>query len=140
MNEESRRWIAFANEDLRVAELIIDDEIYNQVCFHAQQSIEKTLKAAILAQGKTLRHTHIIVDLLNDLAVPWLSDLNDELKEMDLYYVPTRYPDALPGMLPDGPPSLADAQSALLLAREVYERVVTELNILAYSNDEPNDD
>ncbi len=139
MNEEITRWIAFANEDLRVAELAIEDEINNQVCFHAQQCIEKMLKAAILAQGRMPRRTHIIVDLLNDLAAPWLTDLGDELKEMDLYYVPTRYPDTLPGMLPDGPPSLADARSALHLARQVYERAVTELNILAYSNDEPND-
>jgi HEPN domain-containing protein len=139
MNEEITRWIAFANEDLRVAELIIEDEIFNQVCFHAQQSIEKTLKAAILAQGKTPRRTHIIVDLLNDLAAPWLTDIGDELKEMDLYYIPTRYPDTLPGMLPDGPPNLADARSALLLARQLYDRAVAELSKPEPPNDETND-
>lgn len=140
MSEEITRWIAFANEDLRIAELAIEDKIYNQVCFHAQQCVEKTIKAAILAQGRIPCRTHIIVELLNNLAAPWLTDIGDELKEMDLYYVSTRYPDALPGTLPDGPPSLADAQSALLLARQVYDRAVTELNILAYSDDQPNDD
>lgn len=139
MNEEIRRWIAFANEDLRVAELIIEDEIYNQVCFHAQQSIEKSLKAAILAQGKTPRRTHMIVDLLNDLAASWLTDLDDELKEIDLYYIPTRYPDTLPGMLPDGPPTLADARSALGLARQVHERAVAELSKPEPPTDETND-
>ena len=143
MNEDLIRWLTFANEDLRMAVLATEDEINNQVCFHAQQCVEKTLKAAILAQGRTPRRSHNIVDLLNDLAAPWLVDLHDDLEELDLYYVPTRYPDTLPGMLPDGPPSLADARSALLLARQVYNRALVALNIpdQPYDSDyEPNDD
>ncbi len=44
MNENSKRWLYFAYEDLRVAELVWGQAIYNQVCFHAQQCIEKALK------------------------------------------------------------------------------------------------
>ena len=139
MNEDVTQWLGFANEDLRMAKLAFEEEIYNQVCFHAQQCVEKSIKAAILAQGTTPRRSHVIVDLMNDLSASWLADLADELPKMDLFYIPTRYPDTLPGMLPDGPPSSVEAKDALLLARQVHNRAVTELNILAYSNDEPND-
>ena len=139
MNEDVTQWLGFANEDLRMAKLAFEEEIYNQVCFHAQQCVEKSIKAAILAQGTTPRRSHVIVDLMNDLSASWLADLADELPKMDLFYIPTRYPDTLPGMLPDGPPSSVEAKDALLLERQVHNRAVTELNILAYSNDEPND-
>lgn len=31
------RWISFARDDLRMAELALNEGIYNQVCFHAHQ-------------------------------------------------------------------------------------------------------
>lgn len=37
------RWCAFAENDLETAEVLIREEIWNQVCFHAQQSVEKYL-------------------------------------------------------------------------------------------------
>ena len=139
MNEDVTQWLAFANEDLRMAQIAFVEEIYNQVCFHAQQCVEKSIKAAILADGTTPRRSHVIVELMNDLSAPWLADLADQLPKIDMFYIPTRYPDTLPGMLPDGPPSSVEAKEVLHLARQVYERTVTELNILAYSDDEPND-
>ena len=30
-------WLSFAAEDLQVAELALTADLYNQVCFHAQQ-------------------------------------------------------------------------------------------------------
>jgi HEPN domain-containing protein len=42
---EASDWIGFAREDLRVAEWAFSAEIYNQTCFHAQQCVEKVLKA-----------------------------------------------------------------------------------------------
>jgi len=128
MSEETTHWLAFANEDLRIAELALKEEIYNQVCFHAQQCVEKSIKASILAQGTIPRRSHAIVDLLHDLSVSWLADLADELQKLDLFYIPTRYPDTLPGMLPDGPPSFVEAESVLILARQVYDRALIQLS------------
>jgi len=134
MSEDKTRWLAFANEDLRIAAIAFREEIYNQVCFHAQQCVEKSIKAAILALGRVPRRSHVIVDLLNDLAAPWLADLADELQMVDLFYIPTRYPDTLPGMLPDGPPSATEAEAVLLLARQVYNRTLIALNIPEHPN------
>ena len=42
---DSDRWLAFAKDDLRIAELAMSEGIYNQVCFHSEQCVEKVLKA-----------------------------------------------------------------------------------------------
>lgn len=38
------RWLGFARQDLRVAELAMTEGLYNQVCFHAEQCVEKYLQ------------------------------------------------------------------------------------------------
>jgi HEPN domain-containing protein len=42
---------------------------------------------------------------------------------LDRFYIPTRYPDALPGTLPEGFPGRRDAQEALDVAKQTLERV-----------------
>lgn len=58
MQSDEQRWLNFAREDLRVAELALEEEIFNQVCFHCQQSAEKSLKRLLVRQGKTPPRTH----------------------------------------------------------------------------------
>ncbi len=41
------KWLQFAQEDLKVAGLCFDEGIFNQVCFHSQQGVEKILKGFI---------------------------------------------------------------------------------------------
>ena len=42
--KESNNWFEFAKEDLIVAGASLKEEVYNQVCFHAHQGVEKMLK------------------------------------------------------------------------------------------------
>jgi HEPN domain-containing protein len=126
MNETANRWLIFAREDLQVAEIVLDAGIYNQVCFHAQQCVEKALKGALVRQGHVPPRTHSITDLLSLFPSEWLADLRDDLSMMDDLYIPTRYPDALPGMLPDGLPGRAEAEEALALARAVLKRLIRD--------------
>ncbi len=51
MSEDISRWLIFAEEDLKVAEIVLREGLYNQACFHAQQCAEKALKAALLAHS-----------------------------------------------------------------------------------------
>lgn len=51
-------WLAFASEDLQVAELTLASHLYNQVCFHAQQCTEKALKAWLVHHGQPPPRTH----------------------------------------------------------------------------------
>jgi HEPN domain-containing protein len=52
MNEALERWLAFAREDLRMAELALAEGIFNQACFHAQQCVEKVIKGWLEQQGQ----------------------------------------------------------------------------------------
>ncbi len=122
MNGASKRWLRFAREDLRMAELAIQEGLYNQVCFHSQQCAEKAIKGLLVFQGRTPPRTHLLGDLL-PLLEP--NPFDDELaiQLLDRFYIPTRYPDALPGSLPEGLPTSKDAVEALALARQVLETV-----------------
>jgi HEPN domain-containing protein len=125
MSEAVERWLNFAQDDLRMAELALKDYIFNQACFHSQQCVEKALKGALTHhRGGPLPRTHSIADLLRLIPGEWLKDVRADLIEtMDDYYIPTRYPDALPGTLPEGLPGKSEAEEAITLARKVLEEV-----------------
>ena len=118
---EAKRWLSFAEEDLRVAELAMQASIYNQACFHAQQCVEKCLKALFVVRDEVAPKTHAISKLLALLKEHPFTDLESSLILLDRFYIPTRYPDALPGTLPEGLPAEKDAREALRLAQEVYK-------------------
>ena len=124
MNETVECWLAFAHEDLQVAEILLERHIYKQACFHSQQCVEKTLKALLIHhQGHMPPRIHMIVDLLGLLPTKWFADVAaDSLEKIDNYYIITRYPDALPGPLTQDLPGKSEAESATALARIVLER------------------
>ena len=121
MSEESD-WLAFAHEDLRVAEWALSAKIYNQACFHAQQCVEKVLKAWLRDLGTLPPRTHPLSLLLALLPDEVLADLRLEITFLDRFYIPTRYPDAVAGALPNGLPDETDAQEAVDVARAVFRR------------------
>lgn len=123
MNSAGERWLMFARQDLQMAELALNEGIYNQVCFHSQQCVEKCLKGLLANQRKTPPRTHSIVDLLGQLPQDCLQDLRDELGQMDIFYIPTRYPDALPGSLAEGLPGREEAEEAIATARACWQEV-----------------
>lgn len=126
MNGQTSRWLDFAREDLRMAELAYNEGLWNQVCFHSQQCAEKALKGLIIRRGHLPPRTHKIADLLAILGGEGLPVR--DLYLLDRFYMPTRYPDALPGFLPEGLPSKKDAIEALELAREL-------MNVIENRND-----
>lgn len=127
MNTASDRWMEFARQDLKMAELALSEGIYNQVCFHSQQCVEKCIKGLLASQDKATPRTHSIVDLLGMLPSDSFRNLRDELSQLDIFYIPTRYPDALPGSLADGLPGKEDAEEAIAAARSCWDALWTEL-------------
>ncbi|GIV14699.1 MAG: DNA-binding protein [Armatimonadota bacterium] len=125
MSAPAEQWLSFARDDLRMAELAMTEGIYHQVCFHSQQCVEKAIKALLSLQGQPVPRTHRLIDLLQVVAFrpnP-LEHLAADIKLLDRYYIPTRYPDALPGTLPEGLPNVSDAQEAMNIARSSLEKV-----------------
>jgi HEPN domain-containing protein len=123
MNTAGNRWLEFARQDLQMAQLALNEGIYNQVCFHSQQCVEKCLKGLLADQEKTPPRTHSIIDLLRLLPQDYLEGSRDELGQMDIFYIPTRYPDALPGSLAEGLPGKEEAEEAIAVARACWREL-----------------
>ena len=112
---EPHKWLQFAREDVVLAEAALERDIFNQTCFHAQQGVEKALKGFLRGRQRSVPKTHSLGELLTlciKLDVEF-SQLTDSCLKLDRYYIPTRYPDALPGSTADGLPTKIDAQEAL---------------------------
>lgn len=120
------KWLTYATEDLEVAKLSLERYIYNQVCFHSQQAVEKILKGFLELHDKEVPRTHSLRELLR-LSIRVKSELGmffDYAIILDQYYIPTRYPDAVPGVMEDGLPDQEDAREALNMAKEILEYLI----------------
>lgn len=124
---EADRWLGFAKQDLRVAELALGDGIYNQACFHSEQCVEKVIKAWLAGNGRKIPRTHSMADLLTLIPAEVVGILEEEILLLDRFYIPTRYPDAVPGSLEDGLPGKEEAMEAFELANKVLEVVSVKL-------------
>ena len=61
-------WLRRAEKDLRAAEVLLGEELYEEAAFHAQQAAEKALKALLVAHRVRPPKTHSIEYLLSLLA------------------------------------------------------------------------
>ncbi len=121
VNAES--WLKRARDDLKMASFGLEGKVYPQACFHSQQVVEKTFKALVGRQQYFAPpRAHMQKDLLALLPPEWFGDLREEIRTLDYYYIPTRYPTAEPGLLPYGEPSQEQAESAVNTARTILER------------------
>jgi len=69
-----------------------------------------------------LPQTHKLADLLSCLPENPFEDLRDNILLLDRFYIPTRYPDALPGGLREGLPKEEDAEEAIGVAKAIFEK------------------
>lgn len=111
-----REWVTKAENDLKSAAhlLKMKDCPVDNVCFNAQQCVEKYLKALLITQGKEFPRTHDLGELMALLPPRLRPSLDD--KEMDKltdYATVTRYPGAYE------PISLTEARQAVKVARRV---------------------
>jgi HEPN domain-containing protein len=73
LQSEARRWLRFAQEDLRVAERLLasPDSVPRHVCWFAQQAAEKSLKAGLVLEGIEFPFRHDLDGLRNLLPPGW---------------------------------------------------------------------
>lgn len=123
MNAEAVRWLEFARGDLRMAELALADGLWGQACFHAQQSAEKALKGLLVRKGAIPPRTHKLADLLHLLGGDNFPELSDDIRALDRFCLPTRYPDTLPD---SALPGEAEAREALAAASAALDAVLPD--------------
>jgi len=91
-----RQWVDKADEDLRTAEHILTLKEacpFSTVCFHAQQCVEKYLKALLLSHNTAFGRTHDLVRLYYLLTKQYRRLLDvEELALLNRYAVEARYP------------------------------------------------
>jgi HEPN domain-containing protein len=97
MKPLTREWIEKAEEDFAAAERLAPvrkPPIWNVLCFHCQQCIEKYLKACLQEKGRDIPKTHNLA-LLLDLLLPeeplWEA-LRHSLNLLNGFAVEFRYP------------------------------------------------
>lgn len=119
---EAARWLRYAGEDLRGAEhfLAAPDPHCRPGCYHAQQAVEKALKAALVHDAVRLPRSRDLDDLARRLPERWsvrtmVSELEDlQQRAADIYE-------------PGDDPTLEDAESAIDLARRVVASVRADM-------------
>ena len=88
-------WLHHAKSDLAIAKQgHIPGILLETLSFHAQQAVEKSIKAVLLAKGIVFPYTHSIsalITLVKESGIPWPGEL-DEAAGLTEYAVETRYP------------------------------------------------
>lgn len=110
-------WVAKAEQDYHAAVQLSPEAVPSVICFHAQQCVEKYLKAVLVRLRLPVPKEHDLVRLLY-LAVdraPGLKGLEAKVKPLLQYAVDVRYPEL--------PVSPSDARHA----RELMEHVRAQL-------------
>jgi len=94
----AKRYLELADRDIvAFNKMKLDDDIHiNTTCFHAQQGIEKCLKAVLVLNGVAFRKTHDLDELVDLLIANKIPHPFSEttLSVMNPYAVLLRYEDA----------------------------------------------
>jgi len=129
--EEGNRWLRQAQQDIDDAQYNRAGDRYHLTCFLAQQAAEKALKAYLYAQGEEMVWGHSVADLARQAAT--YDDRFVALISMggglDRHYIPTRYPNGLPGGIPAEAFDADDAEKALRRSQHIIEQVMEILEI-----------
>ena len=129
---EALRWIETAEGDLDTARILRENSRFHHACFHAQQAGEKALKA-LWYRLDADPWGHSIIKLIEDLeellpaAHSRMSTALAQARQLDRFYIPTRYPNGLPDITPDRAFSEDDATSAIAAADTILGLVKDQL-------------
>ena len=137
-------WCGQAMADLEVGKILFYSKKWSYVCFLAQQSSEKSLKALYYFLDLDIERRHGLSDLYKGLPEETrkaFSSLHDDLLILDQYYLPTRYPDALgTGNLPSESYTRKQAEESLASAKEVLKAALSLTGIKIEGVSDPTAD
>ena len=124
--QKVRQWIAFGDEDLGLAKhglTLASSAPYRLIAYHAQQCVEKYLKAYLVYHRIDFPYTHNIarlIELCPDRHA-WGKDM-EEAEELTPFAITTRYPGE------DEQVSESEAKRAIDIAESV-QRTISALLI-----------
>ena len=124
----AKDWLKSSISDLMNIEAILDNDFLTHiVAFHAQQAIEKALKAVIENRNERIPKVHSLRKLIEIMDEDIEYDL-ELIKLLDSLYIESRYPTDM-GLLPCGKPTLEDSREFYEFALKVFEDVCLKLRV-----------
>ena len=123
MKDQTKKWLEYADENLRSAKVLLDNRLFNPCLQNVQQAVEKMLKAVLAESGVKIRKTHSINELATILAEGGMK-VNIEEHERDLIdsiYLPSKYP--IGGILPDFEPDLQICRQCVAIADRLRDSI-----------------
>ncbi len=124
-------WVTKADEDFEFARIHLEEEkqFFAQICFHFNQSVEKYLKAFIIANKLEFRKIHDLHLLLKQCKSKdhSLSQLKDDYEYLATFYIETRYPVHWPTVF-----SEKEAEKAYRSAKIIRNVIKKKLQIDKY--------
>ena len=116
-------WLKAAELDLEsIKYLIVSEYLTPVVAFHAQQTIEKSLKALLEFKHIRIPKIHKLQTLVDLAQMPFDETEEDLFIMLDSLYIDARYPGDF-GLLPDGKPTLDDAQAFYNFAEKIFKNI-----------------
>ncbi len=124
MKDVTADWLKSARADLETIDAILDKpNLAAMVAFHAQQCVEKCLKALLEELDSEVGKTHNLLTLKAAAERGYPIDWDeDTLSLLNKLYIGSRYPAEL-GLLPNGAPTLEDARDLAHFAAEAMDEV-----------------
>ncbi len=104
-------WLRQAENDIEWARHSLDGKFFAQACFVSQQAAEKAVKAYCYFRGFDEVRSHSLVRVMEAAGLD--GPLRELAKELDIYYIAGRYPDAYPAGAPFELISREQAERAL---------------------------
>ncbi|HDY74887.1 MAG TPA: HEPN domain-containing protein [Candidatus Marinimicrobia bacterium] len=125
--KKNNPWLEFATEDYETIQSLQNTNLYRSICFHAQQTVEKILKAYLFSIDSHILRIHDISQLFLETGL----DLPNEMTQKDLeflssIYIETRYPPDI-GLLSTGNPDKIDANRAIKNAEILFNFILNNL-------------
>jgi HEPN domain-containing protein len=127
MRDETLEWVTKAEGGwetmLRESEVLVRPN-YDAVCFHAQQCVEKYLKARLVEAEIAFRKTHDLLNLLETVSSiePSWTSYDTTLPKLTIYGVAGRYP----GLSANK----SQSDEAVEICRELRDIVRKSLNLI----------
>ncbi len=130
--EIAEKWLRKAYTDLRVAEKLfeISEEPW-VIVFHAQQAVEKALKAYLVLHNKHFGRTHNLSQLI-DLC----SEIDQEFQQLHELEIDELYPLAIEARYPDTgiEITMEEAEEAIEKARTAISFITRKITLKALRN------
>jgi HEPN domain-containing protein len=125
MNPLTLEWAQKADGDYAAAKCLAQSAapVYDAICFHAQQCVEKYLKAWLQEANIAFRRTHDLEELLDLIAptIPAWSSWQPDFLVLNTHAVDFRYPGKSS--------SSADSDHALKVCEEVRDAIRANLGL-----------